>query len=111
LRWYDAAGDWIPTNGERAGLNADRADRAEQQLLTEAEARKTAEQQLITETQARREAIPRLKALGLSAEQIAVAFGLAIVSDRPEVIGEVALLTIGFEKDCFIQKQPLQNRH
>jgi DNA-binding NarL/FixJ family response regulator len=64
LRWYDAAGEWIPTNAERAVLNADRADRAEQQLLAEA--------------QARREAIPRLKALGLSAEQIAEALGLSI---------------------------------
>jgi DNA-binding NarL/FixJ family response regulator len=57
LRWYDAAGDWIPTNRERA-------DRAEQQRLIEA--------------QARQEAIPRLKALGLSVEQIAAALGLSV---------------------------------
>jgi Uma2 family endonuclease len=57
LRWYDAAGDWIPTDGERA-------DRAE--MIATAEA------------QARREAIPRLKALGLSVAQIAVALGLSV---------------------------------
>jgi Uma2 family endonuclease len=64
LRWYDAAGDWIPTDGERAGLNADRADRAAAIATAEA--------------QARREAIPRLKALGLTPEQIAAALGLDI---------------------------------
>ncbi len=37
-----------------------------------------AEQQLSTEASTRREAIPRLKALGLSSEQIAGALGLSI---------------------------------
>jgi DNA-directed RNA polymerase specialized sigma24 family protein len=64
LRWYDAVGEWIPTNAERAELNADRADRAEAIATAEA--------------QARREAIPRLKALGLTPEQIAAALGLDI---------------------------------
>jgi Uma2 family endonuclease len=64
LRWYDRSGDWIPTNAERAVLNADRADRAEAIATAEA--------------QARREAIPRLKALGLSVEQVADALGLPI---------------------------------
>jgi Uma2 family endonuclease len=67
LRWYDAAGAWIPTHANRA----------------------TAAQVLAAQAQALREAIPRLKALGLGAEQIAEALGLPMVSDRPEVIGEV----------------------
>jgi Uma2 family endonuclease len=64
LRWYDRSGEWIPTNAERAVMNADRADRAEAIATSEA--------------QARREAIPRLKALGLSVAQIAAALGLPI---------------------------------
>jgi Uma2 family endonuclease len=71
LRWYDGLGDWIPTNAERAAMAEERATIALAQL-------QTAEAQITTETQALREAIPRLKALGLSAEQIAEALGLSI---------------------------------
>jgi hypothetical protein len=50
LRWYDAAGVWIPT---------------------EAEARRSAEQQV-------QEAIPRLASMGLTASQIAAALSLDV---------------------------------
>ncbi len=69
LRWYDAAGNWIPT---------------------EVEARLSAEAQLEAERSARRSAIPRLIALGLTAEQIAAAIGLS-VAEVEEGIGNEEL--------------------
>jgi Putative restriction endonuclease len=71
LRWYDAAGEWIPTNAERAQAQVAEAQAA----VAQAQA---AVAQATAAAQARREAIPRLKALGLSVEQIAEALGLPI---------------------------------
>jgi Uma2 family endonuclease len=71
LRWYDAVGDWIPTNAERATIAEMRAAKALEQV-------QVAEAIATSEAQARREAIPRLKALGLSVAQIAAALGLSV---------------------------------
>ncbi len=71
LRWYDAVGDWIPTNAERATIAEVRAATALEQV-------QVAEAKATSEAQARREAIPRLKALELSVAQIAEALGLAV---------------------------------
>jgi Uma2 family endonuclease len=98
LRWYDNAGNLIPTDFEKAETEAvarrvaeqqaeteavarrvaeQQAETeavarrvAEQQAETEAVARRVAEQQAETEAVARRNAIPRLLALGLTPVQI-----------------------------------------
>ena len=92
LRWYDAAGNWVPTPFEQAEQERSRAEqersRAEQERLRAEEAEQratTAEQQATQERQARRAAIPRMKSLGLSSEQIAEALGLSV-----EEVGELA---------------------
>jgi Uma2 family endonuclease len=64
LRWYDAAGAWIPTEVE-----ARRS--AEQQAQIAAVARGKAEQQV-------QGAIPRLASMGLTASQIAAALSLDV---------------------------------
>ncbi|MEB3293564.1 MAG: Uma2 family endonuclease [Synechococcales bacterium] len=71
LRWYDAAGDWIPTAAEARQI-------AKQQATQETAARQAAEQQAAQETAARRSAIPRLAGLGLTATQIAEALDLPL---------------------------------
>jgi hypothetical protein len=97
LRWYDAGGDWIPTKDERAQTAEVQAQAAEVKAQAAEAQAQAAQASAVAEAEARREAIPRLKALGLGAEQIAEALGLPMVSDRsrsvsirePEVICEV----------------------
>jgi hypothetical protein len=69
LRWYDGAGEWIPTEAEARRV-------AEQQTRIEAGARQVAEQQARMEAETRRMAIPRLARMGLTASQIAEALSL-----------------------------------
>jgi Uma2 family endonuclease len=57
LRWYDAAGEWIPSAPE---------------------AQQTAETALAAERSARRSAVPRLVSLGLTPDQIAETIGLSL---------------------------------
>lgn len=78
LRWYDAAGEWIPTEAEaRASAEAQLVS-TEAQLDSERSARSMAEAQAEAERSARRSAIPRLVALGLTVEQIAEAIALSV---------------------------------
>jgi Uma2 family endonuclease len=99
LRWYDAEGNWVPSEVEarqiaemarrsaeaarqtaEAEAEIERSARqtAEAQAEIERSARQTAEAQAENERSARRAAIPRLKSLGLTPEQIAEALGLSI---------------------------------
>jgi DNA-binding NarL/FixJ family response regulator len=85
LRWYDAEGNWVPSEvearqiAETARHSAEAARQtAEAQAEIERSARQTAEAQAENERSARRAAIPRLKSLGLTPEQIAEALGLSI---------------------------------
>jgi Uma2 family endonuclease len=78
LRWYDQQENWIPTDAERAQMEATSRQAAEQQAQTEAMARRAAEQQAQTEAMARRAAIPRLLSLGLTPNQISDALGLPL---------------------------------
>jgi hypothetical protein len=65
LRWYDPAGNWIPTQAERAEQERQPAEQAKQDVERA--------------IQAQRSAIPRLAKLGLTAAQIAAALGLPVV--------------------------------
>ena len=85
LRWYDANGNWIPTEAEakqiaQAQTETERSARelAEAQAETERSAREAAEAQLAASELARRSAIPQLLSLGLTTEQIANSLGLTI---------------------------------
>jgi Uma2 family endonuclease len=64
LRWYDLQENWIPTPIE--------------QVVSERLSKESAEQARESAEQARRSAIPRLRALGLTAEQISGALGFSI---------------------------------
>lgn len=64
LRWWDLQGNLLLIGNERAELERERAEQAEQALQQEA--------------QARRDAIPRLLGLGLSIEQVAEALSLPV---------------------------------
>ncbi len=68
LRWWDEDGNLLLTGSERAEVQRVRAERAEQAQATEA--------------QARRDAIPRLLAMGLTVEQIAIALSLTVEDIR-----------------------------
>ena len=68
LRWWDKEGNLLLTGWEQAELERDRAENAER--IIEAEA------------QSRREAIGRLLAMGLTAEQVAEALGLTVETVR-----------------------------
>jgi Uma2 family endonuclease len=99
LRWYDASGDWIPTESEaRAEAEAAKqiAEAAKQiaeaakQIAESAKqsaeaAKQIAEAQLEEERSARRSAIPRLVTLGLTVEQIAAAIGLSVEVVQQEI--------------------------
>ncbi len=92
LRWYDAEGNWIPSDvearqvAEAARQSAEAARQSAETARQSAEAaqktaeaaQKNAEAQAETERSARRAAIPRLKSLGLTPEQIAEALELSI---------------------------------
>lgn len=92
LRWYNQAGEWLPTLAERAQIAELQAEQAEEKALqaeqqaqqAEEQAQQAkqqaqqAEQRALAEAQSRREAIPRLVALGLSPAQIADALGLSV---------------------------------
>ncbi len=69
LRWYNAAGEWIPTEAE-ARVVAEQAQQA-------------AEQQAQIEAETRRLAIPRLASMGLTASQIAEALSLPLEDVEP----------------------------
>jgi Uma2 family endonuclease len=105
LRWWDSQGNLLLTGSERAEIEQHRAEqerqraeqerqraeqerqraeqerqRAEQerqQAEQERQRAELAEQERTAEAQARREAIPRLRDLGLTVEQIAAALGLS----------------------------------
>jgi Uma2 family endonuclease len=78
LRWYDASGEWIPTEAEaRVSTEAQLVSTEAQLVSTEAQLVST-EAQLEAERSARRSSIPRLVALGLTVEQIAAAIGLSV---------------------------------
>ncbi|NER34834.1 MAG: Uma2 family endonuclease [Oscillatoria sp. SIO1A7] len=64
LRWWDKEGNLLLTGREQAELERQRAENAERSLEAEA--------------QSRREAIGRLLAMGLTAEQVAEALGLTV---------------------------------
>jgi Uma2 family endonuclease len=64
LRWYDANGEWIPTESEAKQI-------AQAQAETERSAREAAEMKLTS-------AIPSLIGLGLTTEQVANSLGLTI---------------------------------
>ena len=68
LRWWDWQGSLLLIGNERAELERERAEQAEQALQQEA--------------QARRDAIPRLLGLGLSVEQVAEALSLSVQEIR-----------------------------
>ena len=106
LRWYEASGNWIPTEVEartlaeaqaetersartlaEAQAETERSARtlAETQAEAERSARTLAETQAETERSARRSAIPRLASLGLTAEQIAESLGLPIAEVQAEI--------------------------
>ena len=68
LRWWDEYGNLLLTGSERAEVQRVRAERAEQAQAAEA--------------QARRDAIPRLLAMGLTLEQIAIALSLTVEDIR-----------------------------
>ena len=92
LRWYEASGDWIPTEVEARNLAETQAEiersareLAETQAETERSARHLAETQAETERSARRSAIPRLARLGLTVEQIAESLGLSIAEVQAEI--------------------------
>ncbi len=76
LRWYDEAGEWIPTPEEQAEQER---QRAEQALAT-----------LNSERQERFQAVTRLLAMGLSAAQVAAVLSLsveqvaALAADAPD---------------------------
>ncbi len=89
LRWWDSEGNLLLTGTERAEIEQHRAEqerqRAEQEHQRAEEERQRAElaeQERATEAQARREAIPRLRDLGLTVEQIAAALGLPLEEVR-----------------------------
>ncbi|MEQ8385324.1 MAG: Uma2 family endonuclease [Coleofasciculus sp. A1-SPW-01] len=71
LRWWDSEGNLLLTGSERAEQERQRAEQERQRAEQE---RQRAEQAEI----ARREAIPKLFAMGLTANQIAEALGLPI---------------------------------
>ena len=78
LRWYEASGEWIPTDAEARHL-------AETQVDSERSARVEAETQVDSERSARVEAEAKLTAaiapligLGLTVEQIANSLGLTV---------------------------------
>jgi DNA-binding NarL/FixJ family response regulator len=106
LRWYEASGDWIPTEVEGRQLAETQAETersarelaetqaetersarelAETQAETERSARHLAETQAETERSARRSAIPRLASLGLTVEQIAESLGLSIAEVQAQI--------------------------
>jgi Uma2 family endonuclease len=106
LRWYDAAGTWVPTAAERANAEAERAnaeteraDAAAERANAEIERANAETERANTETeranaeaeranaeteranaeaQARRQAIPKLMGLGLSVTQVAETLGLSV---------------------------------
>jgi Uma2 family endonuclease len=92
MRWYEASGDWIPTEVEARQLAETQAETersarelAETQAETERSARQRAETQAETERSARRSAIPRLASFGLTVEQIAESLGLSIAEVQAEI--------------------------
>ncbi len=85
LRWYDGAGQWIPTEAEarvtaeqQAQIESGARQVAEQRAQMEVKARHAAEQQAQMEAETRRLAIPRLASMGLTASQIAEALSLPV---------------------------------
>jgi Uma2 family endonuclease len=85
LRWYDAEGNWIPSEVEARQI-AEMARRSAETARHSAEAaRQTAEAQAETERSARRASIPRLLKLGLTPEQIAEAIGLPITEIKLDI--------------------------
>jgi Uma2 family endonuclease len=77
LRWYDRAGDWIPSEGERIEQESQRAEQESQRAEQESQRAEQESQRADQEAEARRSAIPRLLAMGLTKEQVAEALGLA----------------------------------
>jgi Putative restriction endonuclease len=71
-------GNWIPSEVEARQIAETARQAASVAQKTAEAARQTAEAQVETERSARRAAIPRLKSLGLTPEQIAEALGLSI---------------------------------
>jgi Uma2 family endonuclease len=85
LRWYDGAGEWIPTEAEARQTEQQARAVVEVQLAAEQQARiatesrqMAAEQQAQMEAETRRLAIPRLASMGLTAAQIAEALSLPV---------------------------------
>lgn len=91
LRWWDEEGNLLLIGDERAELERLRGEqqreRAEQERLRAEQERlraDSAEQAQQAEFQARRAAIPRLLAMGLSAEQVADALSLSVEEVRED---------------------------
>jgi Uma2 family endonuclease len=85
LRWYDGAGEWIPTEAEARQTEQQARVVLEVQLAVEQQARiatearqMAAEQQAKLEAETRQLAIPRLASMGLTASQIAEALSLPV---------------------------------
>jgi len=78
MRWWDERGNLLLLGNERAELERQRAEQERQQAEIE---RRRAEQERARAQkaeQSQREAIPRLLALGLSAEQVAEALSITV---------------------------------
>jgi Uma2 family endonuclease len=81
LRWYDQAGNWIPTQAERAEQEQQRAEQEQQRAEQERQRAEQAEQQVET-------AIPRLAQMGLTARQIAEVLSLPVVEVERQLPSE-----------------------
>jgi Uma2 family endonuclease len=76
LRWWDRAGNLLPTGEERAAQEKQRADQEQQRAEQEKQRADQEQQRAEQERQARLDAVSRLRSLNLSIEQIADALSL-----------------------------------
>ena len=70
LRWYDRAGDWIPTSAERAEWQQQRAEQQQQRAKQERQRATAARKEKDTALQKVKELEAKLRALGLDPDQL-----------------------------------------